>query len=535
MHDGRILEDRKLKDYEKGKEIVSAKTKNISQWNRIRLGVRNTFNIVPKFILMLLVYLFVVGSLMGEYAIFQKEETIENESGQNYVFNTNELSRIIVKKEDNSAFTEEELNKIENLKNTKYIIKNDLLLDSTQILRDKELTYWINGYTMPIEVFEGKLDAGKLPENPQEGIVGINRDSYYFYNNKLEIIGKDFYFVEESNPDIKNEKTKFKITGLMYDDTLEEGLVRLYVSDEIINQLKYQIHQKYSKITVRVEGKNYQTNEYSNYYKITPSTSVPMGEAFVSEEMDYLFPKNNCLWNNIYVFNDNLYFSLQRTYMITKKYNKKNINQLILLPEYNQEAYDYEYNGRIYINDIDYQNLFSNDNYQISVFAKNKDQVKALNKELKKANYKTLVIKDSLVKSDFVEILRIIKMLLTLGLIIVLFFISYFIIKIILKSRNTYFSIIRMLGGTKKTTRELLTIELFVIANLAFFLYAVLIYLNKIGIIHAGILTDINYYFNWKTYCVLYMIIAGMSILSSLRYSRKLFKDSVMVTIREEV
>ncbi len=535
MHDGRILEDRKIKPYEKKEEIVEAKTKNLSVFNKLRLGLRNTFNIIPKFILLLLVYLFVVGSLLGEYASFQKEEMIENESGENYVFNTNDLSRIEVKKKDNSPFTEEEIETIQKMKNVKYTIENDLLLDTVENLRDEENNYWIDSYTMPISVYQGKLDIGKMPEDAHEAILVINEDSYYFFNNKKEALEKNFYYLDDSNPDHLDENYRIKLTGIQYNKEMDEGQTVLYVSDEIINKLKYKIHQKYSKITVRIQGKNYESNQYSTYYKVTPSPSVPVGEVYVSEEFDYMCPKNECLWTYIDIFNDNLYFSEHKAYMITKKYNKKNINQILYLPQYDKEAYDYEYNGRIYINENDYKLLYSEYNYQISVFAKNKDLVEKVNKKLTKAGYQTLVIKDSLVKSDFIEILRIIKLLITLGLIVALFFISYFIIKIILKSRNTYFSIIRMLGGTKKITRQLLTIELFVIANLAFLIYGFLIYGNHIGILHVEILSDIHYYFHFKTYCTLYAIVVGMSIISSFRYSRKLFKDSVMVTIKEEV
>ena len=69
-------------------------------------------------------------------------------------------------------------------------------------------------------------------------------------------------------------------------------------------------------------------------------------------------------------------------------------------------------------------------------------------------------------------------------LIITLFFISYFIIKIILKSRNVYYSIIRMLGGTKKITTEILLIELLLVANLAYLSFVCLEFFNLNGFIN---------------------------------------------------
>ena len=535
MHDGRILEDVKLKDYEKGIECVPAKTKGLSIGNKIRLGLRNTFNIVPKFLLLLVVYFFVVAALMGEYAIFQKEETISKEDGINFVFDTSDLTRIVVKKQDHSAFDDTELENLKENSKVRYIIENDILLDSEDTIRDKEMKYWVNSTSLPIEVFEGKLDYGRMPENAHEAIMVMNKDSYYFYNGKEEAINKDFYYLDQTNADNFDENLKVTIVGLQYNNDLDYGKTKLYVEKEMINKLQYKIHQRYSKLYVKFQGKKHQVYSYATMYQITPNTSVPMGEAFISEDADYQCPKYNCLWSTVEVTNENLYFQESKSFLVSKKYNRKNITEILYLPGYNKDNYDYEYNGRIYVNDIDYQLLFNKGTYQISVFAKDKENIDPLVKELNNKGYQALAIKNTLVQEEIFRYLRILKMILTIILVIALFFISYFIIKIILKSRNTYFSIIRMLGGTKATTRQLLTIELFTVANLAFILFGSLILFNHLGWMDVGILTDIYDYFTPKTYLALYLIIIGMSIISSMRYSRKLFKDSVMVTIREEV
>ena len=54
MHDGKVLEDKKIKEVDTIKKIDKPKYKNITLLNKLRLATRNTFNIVPKFILILL-------------------------------------------------------------------------------------------------------------------------------------------------------------------------------------------------------------------------------------------------------------------------------------------------------------------------------------------------------------------------------------------------------------------------------------------------------------------------------------------------
>ena len=535
MHDGRILEDVKLKDTEKVKNNYLTKVGKISLVNKIRLGFRNTFNVVPKFILLFFVFAFIVGSLLGEYSSFKKEEVLSKEQGNNYIFNTTKLNRIVVKNKDNSLFTEDQLNKIKNMNNVDYIIANDSLLDDTRSIKDEDNKYWIESYTLPINSFRGELSLGRMPENDKEAIFEISKDSYLFNGNAEQILNKNFYYIDDNNFDALNEDYRVNIVGIKYTDSSNYDIVSVYTSDNIISKLRYQNHLRYSNVFVRFQGKKYKSDINNIMYQVNPSNKVPNGEAFISESFNYNCPKYNCLWSPIDIINENLYFTDTKNLVVSKTYNKDNYNKIFDVPNYKKDTFDYEYDGRVFISEADFKSLFDKGTYQISVFTKDKDNVDNVSKELDKMNYQTLKIKDTLVNEGLGEFLRVIKTVVTIILVITLFFISYFIIKIILKSRNSYYSIIRMLGGTKSVTRDLLLIELFVVANIAFFLFMLLIYLDFIGITTIDVVKDVYEYLTINDYILLYLIITGMSILSSLRYSRKLFKNSVMVSFREEV
>ena len=111
----------------------------------------------------------------------------------------------------------------------------------------------------------------------------------------------------------------------------------------------------------------------------------------------------------------------------------------------------------------------------------------------------------------------------------------YFVIKLILKSRNIYYTTIRMLGSPKKVARQLLIIELFIVANIAYFAFDCLIYLNGIGTIKNSILQTINEYLSFNDYILIYLILVFLSFLISEKYAAKIFKKSVMNSYREEV
>ena len=73
MHDGKVREDITIKPYEESKASLH-EYKNISFLNKIRLGVRNTFNLPMKFILLLMVFLLITFAFLGIYSSFRKAE-----------------------------------------------------------------------------------------------------------------------------------------------------------------------------------------------------------------------------------------------------------------------------------------------------------------------------------------------------------------------------------------------------------------------------------------------------------------------------
>ena len=534
MHDGKILEDVKIKEADKKVTYKPSNLKSLSIINKLRLGFRNTFNIIPKFILLLLVFSFIVGALMSEYASFRKEEINSKEDAQNFVFGDKSTNRIILKKNDRSIISTEDINKIKKLKNIDYVIENDLFLDTPLGLRDTDQNYWVRSFIKPLEYLNGDLSVGRMPENDGEIVLELNEDSYYFNYNRDDALTKNWYFINDWNESIISDK-KLKIVGLKYNKELNYDDIYAYVGDSISNDLKYEVHKEYSTIYMNFYGKNHKVDRTSLAFQLTPSDRVPLGQAYIPESYNYLCYQNNCLWSTFDVTVKNLYFSDTKTFSISANYNKKNVLNYVDIPNYNKDTFEYEYDGKFYINTADYRSLFDKGNYQISVYVKDKELLNKTNNELKNLGYTTLAMKDTLVEMGFAEYLRILKAIITIILVVTLFFISYFIIKIILKSRNTYYSIIRMLGGTKNITTELLMIELMLVANISYFLFIGLELLNLRGIINVNFIGTVYEVFKFNDYLVLYLIINGMAFLSSMRYSRKLFKNSVMTAFREEV
>lgn len=532
MHDGKILEDKKIKEVKEGPSIEN-NYQNITFFNKIRLGIRNTFNVLPKFILLLIVYLFIVVSLMAEYSSFKKSEYENSKTGYNYIFQDLSEERIIINKKDKSPFTDEELDKISKMSNISNIMRNDVVTDRYFTLNSEDKSYVISGTPKGIKQLKGKLDYGRLPENDNEIVVEGPKDDYYLSQVKEALMKKTYSIENEYSSGENNIAEKLKIVGIKYAKTTDDYKYYLYFSDQLLNELQFQANQSYSTSIVKFLGKNHQSNSWNTRYKIVPNAWVSRGKAYISEDNKYSCPKENCINQPLTINVSNLYYQESLNLSVEKYYNIKNISRILSLPNYKKEDFE-NYNGIIFINKDDYNNLYNKATYQVSVYVKDTriidETLDALNKD-----YNTLAIKDVLVQQEAVVIVRILKIIVTIILVVTLFFITYFVIKLILKSRNIYYTTIRMLGASKKVARQLLVIELFVISNLAYFSFMGCLYLNKINIISYNLFNTINDFLIFKDYLLLYIILIILSFLTSEKYAAKIFKNSVMNSYREEV
>ncbi len=535
MHDGKVLEDKHLKETSlSDDEPEENNYKNITFFNKIALGLRNTFNVQAKFILLLLVYFFIVGALMTEYSSFKKSEYDNSNHGYNYVFDDISINRIVLRKKDRTPFSNEELEAIKKLDNIDNMMKNDAIVDTNFYLVATDNSYVIDGNPKMISQLEGKVDYGRLPEAYNEVVVLGGKTDYYLSEEYDSLLEKVYKF--DSTATTAMISDELKIVGIkLVDDSNYYQPYQLYFSDEMIDKLQYGVNEAYSTVSVTFLGKLHYNSSYNTSFKITPSDRVPRGQAFISEDLKYSCPKENCLWQGIHIAANNMYFTDSLDVSVSNYYNKKTLRNMVTINNWLDEDYNDLYNGRIYINVDDYNQLFNKGTYQISVYIKDPKLLDETLDKLDTLGYKTLAMKNALQRESGAAVIRIIKIIVTILLVVTLFFISYFIIKLILKSRNIYFTTIRMLGSPKKVARHLLIIELLTVTNIAYFGFILLVYLNKMQVLRWGPLAVIREFFTRSDYIIIYLITIVLSLLISEKYAAKIFKKSVMNSYREEV
>lgn len=503
MFDGKILEDKIITKTDEVKTDGNLESKKMKPLSKLRLGVRNTFNIVPKFLLLLAVFLFMFAAITTEMAGLRENKYEEERVGNNSYLQNKDTSRIIINKSDKSPFTDEDYQRIEALGNISRIQKDDYLEDLSASLYSDY--YYISGSV--IKRTSQKLDLGRNIEKDNEVVIQMNKE-----NNTIgdpeKILNKEFMYNYQDNT------TKLKVVGIIFNDDLDyESIIE--VSDNMINEfiLNYVISRTTQTLTVNG------ADTYCNLFYID---SVNDSSIYVNENLNnnsYPIKMVSLSLSNTYV---NKVFDLKVEHVLNK-YNSKRLT-----------GYSYEENT-CYLSKNLIRNTLISDKYQTSVFVKDEVKINDTINDLMNLGYNTYAVKDMLINESatMTYIYNIINLVLMIIILVAMFFISYLIIKLILKSRKNYYTIIRILGGSKKNCKSILKIELYTILNIAFIIITFLVYMIVNGMIDISLRSSLKL-LNIKDYVLIYILIFALTYLISVRFGRFIFKESAIKTYNEE-
>lgn len=534
MHDGRIIENKEIKKVGIPEKVEESKYTKITIANKYRLGIRNTFNIVPKFLLLFAVFLFITVALLSEYASFRQTEYEANKAGYNVYFRDLSQERIIIKKKDKTAFTNDDYDKIKKLETVNYVVEDDITLDSGISIFNDEMGIYLYGDVKEATSYNGKLTAGRMPENENEVVAKIPEDYYYVRNGVEEVLDKKFK-IQNQNATYNGEEREITIVGIeLYKESeiFNYGRnTKFYVTNEYLDEYRKELNQNYSKIKSLFAGKYYESNLGNPYFRIMPSDKVASGTAVVSDETNYLFSDYRARNKDLKIEIENIYYKEELNLKVANTYTKNSFTRLTGYKKYDENK------GGVFVNKEDYTSLFNKPSYQSSVFVKDEKDLEQTVLKLEELGISARPVKDFKVNEgkEILQIIKIFKLVVTVVLILALFFISYFIIRIILKSRNVYFTTLRMLGATNKNVKRILDIELFINSSIAYFGFMIFILLNKFEILNIEFIKTLLKFLSLREYILMYIILIIMSWLISRRFSKRIFKKSAIKTYNEEV
>ena len=546
--EGRVARAEKAEQAaEAGKETMHAepvyRPRKMRKGAELMLGIRNTFNLPAKFILLFIVYFFVSTAVLSQYATTKNSMHESELLGSNPYFINTSSDRIIVKKADESAFTDADFKLVENTPNIREIVKNDLAVDTGVSFSMGD--FYIEGPVMPInDVKPGEIAYGHMPENEYEIVIKLDATSDALISmgdSGDEYIGQTVVLKDMSQMQTYEFSHKIKVAGIIVDNSLDEdsdfdlyGYSTIYASEAVSNELLISMMAAMSKSELNFGGTKV-NNDYDR--SIFSSSKVPDGTVYLFEDQTYYYKDEKAKGEDFGLKIKNRFFESEGEYTVEEIITNKNCKELVGIPK---DEYDMYYNC-VFISNNDFRKLFDKGFYQISAYMVNEQDSEETLAALNEKGFTTLALKDSL--SDTTGGFNVVISLMTYGRLLleflILFFIAYAVIRLIMRSRNSYYSTLRILGATKANTDNILRVELILMMVIAYGVDIAFVVLMNKGyiqeLVHKDLeeVTKLLYYLTPLDYGILGGLLLLMSLLIANRYSRHIFTRSAMKAFRE--
>ena len=539
MHDGKIVEDtgagikkeeavpvqeETAQNEPEKVSVPEAPKKKMAYGTQIRLGLRNTFNLPAKFLLLLIVFLFVVSSVSSQYVTVKQQKDTVAEAGWNNYFYHYDPKRIVVEKQDRSAFTKADYEALENAPHVEKLIREDMLYDTQIYIENKEFSFY--GFPMSASSLDQEVDIGSMPVNDNEVLLRGSDDGWTFGEDPESLIGNTFTYYADNG-----SEQKVVVTGIAFTEYEEDEMYftedsEIYFTDSMIAEIRKSMYASHGTTVLHMNGQD--ITLYPGEGGLVINDYVPEGYILIPTSYDYQFEKGYAAGNEVSLNVKTLYYEEKLPLTIMGSYGEKTFTKKTGLENLA------EHDGEIYINSLDYRRLYERGSYQASVFIDDTREMEGMKDMLERGGYHVLVLKDHIYNFMDEEIVNIIQTPLAVVLCIAVFFIAYFVIRLILKSRGVYFATLRMLGMGKGPARRIMRTELLLVCLIAYGIFLLFIYLNNIGVIYIDRLMTYIMYLGIRDYIILGVILLVMALLISSRSMRSIFRSSAMGAYREE-
>ncbi len=535
IHDGEVVENRQLRPAPpvQSASAVSAKSRPVAWREALFTAVRNLGATPLKTLLMFLVMLMLTFGSAFVYGSMQnfKDETAFK-SGNPYFQNSME-QRVIVKRSDNGAFTRDELTSLAATPNVAALVQGDMALDQQVItyypkaLGDGQVD--VQAMVMPgALVDEAKLTAGRRPETASE--VAINTRMLRRGVAPEDLLGRTFEYT------YKTVKLPLTIVGISEDRDLGEVV---FAHPEVLDKIAA------AAVT------QYQTFTYSaGEFRAVPFTPVlyegsrQLGDSEVALPMSVAnsycamsqIPMATCMGqivgSKLQLTAAGLYEKQEATFTVAEVVAQ---TQTPRPPQIRLGAEQ----PPIYVGQATLDRWASRQaTYQVSLMARSADQARSLLPLLGDRGYKTFYPYDTLDSIPYLirTLQWILYAILTVLLTGIFFFLTYFIMRTVMRSKKKDYVTLRSIGATRTFIRQTLLSELSVLGTSTYGITLLLYGLSRVVSLPyvSRALANLFRSFGLLDYLYIYALIAAMTLLLTRRMGRTMFGDSVVATFKGE-
>ena len=524
MHDGEVIEDKKIKDYDLAHLNEVPKPKRMSFFTLFRFALRNLFSAPKKLIFLMIMQIIVITVFTIVYTnqiSDIREEGLDNSS----IFPSVPETRVLIEKRDGTEFTVSEIESFRSMSvvNEVYDEAMNFYNEKNLFISKSEGDYYERGRidaTDSIISLNAKDIEGRLPEAINEIVISAYLDFnvgdtvtlnegnvYEWYGDEASDTSIGTFIVSGIDKLHRNRGILYFSEAYLSQPTSDENIINYSILTQLEQRLNYDLSFNFGDN--RMWTYKDDTSQFNEdvYIDGEGERSVLTGQTltFISYDLNY----------NEYSYEIN--------------------NLTISVPE---EMYGARINPNIHNQIKDYfldlwesQYIMSPKNYiSLSVdgyYAGNK-VIDSADANLYKVYYPANVSGAAReIQVFFLSFLAII--LLTLfGLF--LYSIVHAVTKNVMNARKKDFAIFRSIGANKTTLAQLVVLEQVIMSTVGFIITMIII--NIISANITLIAADIQY-MELRDYIILLAAFMFFGAWLGLRFNKKVFKQSVIETLTQ--
>ncbi len=534
LFDGEVVEDKAVKKFEEVELVNHIESYTMTWINLLGISLRNLFRTPRRTIFTLIVSIFIVIIFTFSYGSYTSETSnIDNDFYFGYFNNVSE-SRIVVTKFGNLAFTPEEIIALEDIDLVRTVVQDDVIMDSVIMMYYEEYE-WIGtyeSYMNPALMLDtSQLTSGSLPSSEFEVVIQENDDI-----SIGDIIQMGFSYPrwDEESQTMPTDSINFTVVGTVAPGSANVWRGLMYFHDDFINsEVVYEnayfgSYESRTEFSLKYEDTNIGWLSYE-YIKI--DDTIPDGE--VSVNIDYL---GELIMASIPEFDFELDdVSIDALDGIPFVLGAQTVFEL--------DEVDVEVTGIFTNTEFEYKNVAMNSNtfdilsheekYQMTVLVLDAYDAEKVMADIEDLGFNTIYPVS--VGNEITAIITIataIYLGFILGfLMIVIYFISYVVLKNVQNSKKKDYLIFRSIGACKRDLNRVTILELFLTTLMAYGITMSLLYINEF---FDTWIPQYLRYFTVGSYLFIFFLLSVLALLLGNRFNKKIFGDSVITSLRQE-
>ncbi|MBU1020073.1 MAG: ATP-binding cassette domain-containing protein [Firmicutes bacterium] len=533
LFDGEVVEDKAVKKAKIIEDKVNVFNYKMNFLSLVGVSLRNLFRTPRRTIFTLIISMFIAIIFTFSYGSYiSQTNDLGNNFGSGYFANVTE-SRIIVTKFGNLAFTPEEVDALRNVDLVQTVLQDDVIMD-TIIYNYVEQYDWVyanENYINPAEMLrDSQLKAGTFPSSKFE--IVIEEMEGYSVGDKI-ILGFEYpAYNNETQQSIIPDGFEFTISGIAENVQPGSWMGRMYFHEDFINssemrQQAYYGTSNWNPPTQMNFTMNGEQMGWINAGSVAVDNSISDDEVMISSEL-----LNQIFWNlGLDPATATLADVQGQTYQLTSE-TAFEVSEfdVTIIDSFDTNTKEYT---QIAVNQATMDELLREDVYQVSVLVFDAYDAKKVIQDVDDLGFNTIY--PSGVTDEFSAIFSIfttIYMGFLLGLLmIVIYFISYIVLKNVQSSKKKDYLIFRSIGASKKDLNRVTILELVFTATFAYILTMILLYVNEQ---FTTFIPRYLRYFTVNSYIFVYLLLAILAFFLGNRFNKKIFSNSVISSLKAE-